>query len=496
LKSRVGLRRQLNTFDVTSLVVGSIIGADIYVAAALGAKLVGPISILLWFTAGVMAIVIALSFSYCATILPRVGGPYSYVKEVGGPLNGFMVGWSLLLAEWFSLAVFPVAFTQYVLSLIPEFEQFQILLKGLFIFIIFVTNIFGIKGAGRFNDFLTIGKLVPLLLLMASGLLFIGLNPVVTLSNFQPLVKNNIHNLGQALVLIFWAYAGFELSTLPADEIQEPERTIPRAIGIGMLIVTAFYLFTNFVIIGVVDQKTLASSPAPLMAAASNIFNLSSTLAVAGSLTVGIGALISIMGADESGTIGTSRLAFAMSIDGLLPEVFSRLHSSFRTPYIGLALICSTAFVASVLGTLAALINASVFLLSFAYFSTCISAIFLERKYPEASKKLKWKRVISALGIFFSLLLMTQVDMLQILTSFILLIIGVPLYLFFSPKKELHELKEAFLSRDAILKRAYDQGERFLAYPIRRIKWLIYRVKKINKAWLHEDFRPQDEKRK
>src|SRR6266571_3735778 len=118
-----GASAKLNTFDVTSLVVGSIIGADVYVATAIGARLIGPASLLAWVLAGGMAMVIALSFSYCVMILPKVGGPYAYVKAVAGPFPGFIVGWGLLLAEWFSLAVFPVAFTQYFVSLDPGIDD-------------------------------------------------------------------------------------------------------------------------------------------------------------------------------------------------------------------------------------------------------------------------------------------------------------------------------------------------------------------------------------
>ena len=171
MSRRVSLRRQLNTFDVTNLVVGSIVGADIYVAAALGARLVGPASLVIWVIAGAMSIVIALCFSYCATILPRVGGPYAYAKDAGNQFTGFIVGWALLLAEWFSLAVFPVAFTQYFLSFFPSLDQFsQILLKALFIAIILVTNIFGVRSAGKFNDILTIetGSIAPPDVLRAS----------------------------------------------------------------------------------------------------------------------------------------------------------------------------------------------------------------------------------------------------------------------------------------------------------------------------------------
>lgn len=481
---KVSLRRQLNTFDVTNLVVGSAIGADIYVAAAPCARLLGPASLLLWFVGGVMAIVIALSFAYCAAILPRVGGPYVYAKEAAGPFSGFMVGWALLLAEWFSLAVFPVAFTQYSLFFIPNLDPpSQIVLKAAFMSIIVLTNMFGVKLAGKFNDFLTIAKVSPLLLLICLGVVFIGSQPQMTLSHFQPFVRGDAGNIGQVLVIVFWAYAGFELSTLPADEIQQPKKTIPRAITVGMLIVAAFYIITNFVVIGVVDQASLASSQAPLVIAAANILSLSPTLSWIGSLVVGIGALISIMGADESGTIGISRLAFAMSLDGLLPRAFSRLHKSFHTPYIALAVICSTAFVASVLGTLLVLVNTSVFLLSFAYLATGISAVLLRGKHPTSSTKHVGRTLIPALAMVFSLVLMTQVNEQQALVSLVLLVIGVPVYTFFSPKKELHELKEAFLSREAILERTYHQEEVFLAYAVRRIKLLIYRIKGIEKAW-------------
>src|SRR5213594_1699733 len=114
-----GAPAKLNTFDVTSLVVGSIIGADVYVATAIGARLVGPASLVVWVLAGAMAMTIALCFAYCVMMLPKVGGPYAYVRAAVNPFVGFLVGWGLLLAEWLSLAVFPVAFTQYFLSLIP-----------------------------------------------------------------------------------------------------------------------------------------------------------------------------------------------------------------------------------------------------------------------------------------------------------------------------------------------------------------------------------------
>jgi amino acid transporter len=89
------LQKKLTLFDVTNLVIGAIIGADIYVASSFGAGYLGPFSLIVWIMAGIIAIVIALCFAQCAAMIPKVGGPYAYAKEAWGPFAGFAVGWSL-----------------------------------------------------------------------------------------------------------------------------------------------------------------------------------------------------------------------------------------------------------------------------------------------------------------------------------------------------------------------------------------------------------------
>ncbi|MBI3660328.1 amino acid permease [Candidatus Acetothermia bacterium] len=321
-KSKVSLHRELRLFDVTNLVIGAIIGADVYVAAALGASLVGPASLLAWVAAGVLAILIALCFAYSTALLPSAGGPYAYVTETAGSLPGFLVGWALLLAEWTSLAVFPVAFVRYVSFYFPDLGFWtQMSLKAAFLLLIFVTNLVGIRAAGKTNDILTIGKLGPLLVFMLFGLLYIGLHPRESFSHFTPFLLGTWGDFGRVVVLVFWAYAGFELATLPADEIENPARTIPKAIVIGMSVVIIFYLVTNFVITGVLPQETLAQSSAPLATAGAIVLSVIPQLGVIGGALLWIGALVSIAGADD--TVGTSRLAYAMAADGLLPKAFS-----------------------------------------------------------------------------------------------------------------------------------------------------------------------------
>src|SRR5574340_345545 len=121
------LQKKLTLFDVTNLVVGAIIGADIYVASSLGAQYLGPFSLAVWVVAGIIAMIIALCFAMCAALVPKVGGPYAYAKEAFGPFSGFIVGWSLWFAELISLAVFPLAFTQYLSFFFPVLVNDQVL---------------------------------------------------------------------------------------------------------------------------------------------------------------------------------------------------------------------------------------------------------------------------------------------------------------------------------------------------------------------------------
>jgi len=244
-----------------------------------------------------------------------------------------------------------------------------------------------------------------------------------------------------------------------------------------MLIVTAFYLLTNFVVIGAVPRGTLASSSSPLIDATAAIF-ASPGILTAGAITVvGVGALLSITGADESGTIGTSRLAYAMSLDGFLPKAFSRRHGRFRTPYVGLTVLCAAAYVASLVGGLAALINASVFLLAVAYLATCLSAMRLAKRHPRIASELRGRIVVPLLGAAFCVLLIVLVDPLQIAVSVALFAAGIPVYVFFAPKVEIPELKEVFLSADEIRRRALRQATRFLAYTLHVLRSRLRRMR-------------------
>jgi APA family basic amino acid/polyamine antiporter len=474
--SKADLKSRLTLFDVTNLVVGAIIGADIYVASALGAGLLGTFSLIVWVVAGIMAIVIALCFAQCAALLPKVGGPYAYAHAAWGTFAGFIVGWSLWLAEWMSLAVFPVAFTQYLMFFLPGLDLIsQDAIKVLFVVFLIATNVVGVKAAGRTNDVLTIVKLAPLVFFVAIGLPYMISNTGVAITNFSPFFPSSLSGFGAALVLIFWAYAGFEISTIPAEEIEDPGRTIPKAIMLGISIVTIFYLTTNIVLFGVWQSPilgSLASNNAPLAWATKGMLSANPTWVLVGGSIVGVGALISVAGSDESGMIGTSRLGYALAADGLFPRIFASVHPKFKTPYLGIIIQAVTALVAAIVGGLSMLIATSVFFMAIAYVATSASIFSLRRKGAKAQFHLRGGWLIPVLAIVFSLYLITQCSFTQIALGLILLSVGVPIYIKYSPKREITELKETLLSGESAMKRAYNQEERFLAHALMHIKRL------------------------
>jgi APA family basic amino acid/polyamine antiporter len=458
----MAFRKELSLFDLTNIIVGSVIGADIYIASAITAGLLGPFSIVIWVIAGIFATVIALVFAYCSYYVPKVGGPFAYVSEAFDDFYGFLTGWSMWIAELISLPVFAIAFVRYLEYLVPFHTPGEILIKGIFLFGLTTINIIGVKFAGRVNDMLTLIKLLPLLILIGAGIIFMFMQPSVVLGNYQPFVPLGVSATGTALVLVFWAYAGFELGTLPAAEIKDPRTTIPKAIIIGMSIVAVFYLSTNFIVYGAVNWADLAGSSTPLILVGGVL------LGVAGALIMTIGALFSVSGSDESGMLGTARLSYAMSIDGLFPGLFSHLHRRFQTPYIGLAVQGTIAFLLSIYSPITNLISFAVFNLAFAFLLTCLSLIVLTR---DTEKQLTGQKVLPWIGVVICLYLLYSTSVFDKVVGTVIILAGVVIYIFLSPKQDVYHLKEMFLSEEGIFLRSMAKRERFLG----NFMLLVYR---------------------
>src|SRR3990167_8376871 len=369
----MGITKQLTLFDVTNLVVGAIVGADIYIAASFGSGLLGPASLIAWVVAGIFAIIVALTFGRCAEVIKQVGGPYAYAKHAFGHFQGFMTGWSLWLAEISALSVFPIAFITYLSFFFQVPLLLKVIVTALFIFFLFATNYFGIKNAARTNDILTVVKLAPLFLLIIVGLLWMFSKPAEVVQNLTPFAPLGFENFGLAVVIIFWAYAGFEYATVVSSDIKNARKILPRAILFGMLIVTAFYLLTNLVIVSVADYNQLAQQSTPLTYVS---FLL---MGGVGAAIMAIGAMISLSGSNESGLMGSTRLAYAMAADGYFPRRMANVRNKYSTPHVALGVHCIIMFFAATFFTAQMLITFVVFNLACAYIMVALSSMKLRK---------------------------------------------------------------------------------------------------------------------
>ena len=463
------LQRGLSQFDLTNIIVGAIVGADIYIASALTAGLVGPFSIVLWGVAGLFAAMIAMVFAYCSYYVPRVGGPFAYVSEAFDDFYGFLTGWSMWIAELLALPVFAIAFANYLQALVPLTPAAEVAVRALFITALTLVNIVGVRAAGKLNDVLTLIKLSPLLLLIVAGLGVFILQPETFIGNYTPPLPLGIENAAHALVLVFWAYAGFELGTLPAGEVENPQKAIPRAIITGMLIVSFFYLLTNFVLFGVVNWTELDQSTVPLVVAGTALFGS------AGALIMTVGALFSVSGSDESGMLGSARLAYAMAIDGLFPRIFARLHPRFNTPYVVLIAQGAIAFVLSNVGNLSGLISFAVLNLAFSFLLTCFALIVLR---SDRAANLRGQRILPLAGIAVCLFLIYSTTTFDKVAGILVILAGIPVYLFYSPKQDIHHLKALFLSEEAVLRRRLEVREMYLANLLDLIRTISRRIRR------------------
>ncbi len=463
------LKRDLSFFDVTNITIGSIIGADIYIVPALTAGTIGPLTVFAWILGGIFTIILALVFAYCSYYVPRVGGPFAFVSKAFDKFYGFLTGWSMWIAEIMALPVFAIIFVQYLSYFIKLDIWEGILIKGLFLFAITFVNIIGVKAAGKLNDCLTILKLAPLVLFISLGFYFLISNPTTFIQNYTPLGPLGYSSFGTAVVLTIWAYMGFEIGTLPASEIKEPKKTIPKAIIVGVLIVVIFYISINFVLFGLVNWKDLSKTSVPLVYA--------STLMMGGigAFILGLGALLSVSGSNESGTLGTARLSYAMSLSGLFPKVFSKTHPKYKTPYLALIIQGVIAFALSIYVGLTGLISFAVFNLAFAFLLVCFSLIVLRQK---GEHSLHGQSVLPLFGIAICIYLLYSTTTWDKIIGTVVILLGIPIYAFFSSKIDIHHLKELFLAEEEIFARRLERKERFLANFIIMCHRLYQKLKK------------------
>lgn len=330
--SNVSTSRTLGLWMLTALVAGNMIGSGVFLLPAALANF-GSISILAWILTAIGAIFIALIFAKLSSLLPRAGGPYTYCHEAFGDFTGFQVAYNYWIAVWVGNSAIAVAGISYLAVFWPALKtnnQLAGCLSIAMVWLVTVINMIGVRQAGIFQLITTILKLIPLILIALFGLFFI--HPQYIVENFNISHQSSFYALSGAATLTLWSFIGLESATIPTDSVKDPQKNVPLATILGVIITAMVYIFSTIAVMGVIPMAELAKSSAPYADAAQKMFGHTAYFIVA------IGAIISCFGALNGWTLLQGQIPFSASKDGIFPAFFSKesRYNNPNNPTVGL----------------------------------------------------------------------------------------------------------------------------------------------------------------
>ena len=424
------LKRSMGLWMATALVVGNMIGSGVVLLPATLAGTAGPVSLLGWVFTGAGAVLLALVFANLGRALPRMGGPYAYAKRAFGDFVGFQTAWGYWIALWAGNAAIAVAFVSYLTVFWPEVGDSQLL--GAFagialIWLLTATNILGARESGTVQLVTTVLKFVPLAVIGLVGLFF------VDGGNYEPFSPNgaSLSLLSTTAALTLWAFVGLESATVPADEVKDPERTIPRATILGTVLATLLYLVAAVAIMGIIPANELAVSTSPFADAAGEVFGGGWDKAIAAV------ALVSTFGALNGWILLQGRVPLAAAEDGMFPAAFARVHGERRTPVFGLVVSSALASGLLLLNYTKGLVGAFEFVILLATLTALVPYAFsaaaqawLWLVEPESfqAKHLVRDTIVAVLAFAYSLWAIAGAGDDIVTKGFLLLLGGIPVY--------------------------------------------------------------------
>ncbi len=328
-------RRELGLFSATMSVVGGIIGSGIFINSSIVAQRLpsGGWVLAAWGVGGVVALLGAFIFAELGQRMPKVGGGYAYLRAAFGPLPGFLYGWALLLimatgaaaAVAMTFATYLQALTGFAPSFIPAIAAGALLLLS-------ALNMAGVRPAAWTLNVLTVLKLAALIALIGAGLL-LGSPAASTTIDATPNTQHAPLYLAfaSALVPILFSYGGWQQTNFVAEEIREPETTLPRALLLGVLIVVAVYCLANAAYLRTLGHTGLALSTAPAGD------TMAAVLGPWGRTFITAGITISTFGFLDLVILVSPRVYQAMAADGLFFKSFARISPTTGTPMTAIA---------------------------------------------------------------------------------------------------------------------------------------------------------------
>ena len=420
---------KIGLFSATSLIIGNIIGAGIFVLPASLGKF-GSISILGWiFTASGSLILAKIFSNFSKMISGQNGGPYLYTKVVLGDFLGFLVAWGYWISCWVNNAAIAVAIVSALSFFIPELNKNPILasITGLsFIWFFTFTSSRGVRSSAKIQIFTTIAKLIPLLFIIIFGLFFFD---STIFPNFNITDKSNLEILPIVSVITLYAFLGLESASIPAANIKKPEKNIPIATMTGTLISTFVYIFGTVVLFGILPNEILINSPAPF-AEAGNLIG-----GKYAGYFISAGAAVSAIGALNGWILITSYMPMTLAKDKLFPKILTKKNKK-GFPVVSLVLGSILTSIVMSMNFNEGLVSRFEFLILLTTLSTLIPYLFVSVAYLTYYLKKKFsvnilykKQIIAILGILYSCWAIFGSGKESVFYGTILLLIGVPVYI-------------------------------------------------------------------
>jgi basic amino acid/polyamine antiporter, APA family len=423
--------RQLGLWMATSLVIGNMIGSGIFLLPASLAPYRG-FGIISWFISSGGALLLALVFARLARRIPQAGGPYAYARAGFGDFAGFFMAWGYWISVLASVAAIASALVSYLTVFWPVLGHTP-WLAGLValgtIWILTGLNARGVRNGGVIQLVTVIMKMLPLIMIGTLGLAYVQAD-AFTLQ--APTGQTPLSSLNAAVTLTLWAFLGFESATVPADNVVEPDRTIPRATVLGTVITAGVYIASTVAVMGIVSPSALATSSAPFADAGRAIWGNWA------GYFMGLGAVISCFGALNGWILIQGQVPMAMARDGLFPAIFARTRAD-GTPAV--AVVISSVFTTILLlfnytGTLVELFTKTILLATLTAVVPYVFATMTELRSVLASPNgsrgtmRNWvSRLLVPIGAFiYSMWAVIGAGQETVYLGFVLLLAGLPIY--------------------------------------------------------------------
>jgi basic amino acid/polyamine antiporter, APA family len=371
---------RLGTFSGTMLVVGGIIGSGIFLSPAVVAQRVGtaPLTLAAWGLGAVVAILGGFVYAELGARRPKAGGTYIYLRDAFGTFPAFLYGWALfLIMATGAMAAVAMTGANYLAELLHLSPAAGRPIAIGFIVVLTVLNILGVRIGATTGNVLTLLKLAAIALLVFAALALTPRNAVPLAALASPLVAPTsltqmVVAMGGALVPVLFSFGGWQQTNAVAEELVDPQRTLPRALIFGVLIVAATYLLVNVAYLRALGLEGLAASRAP---AADTMFVY---LGATGRTFITLGIVTSTVGFLGMVILMSARVYQAMAADGLFFKRMARLHPRWQTPVDALVAQGVVALVLLLSGTYGQLLDYVVFA-DWIFFGSTAAALFVLR---------------------------------------------------------------------------------------------------------------------